>query len=118
MPAEGRGWGGAGLEGCGSGRLGATEPAAAARPAQTAKAWSLLGPPSGPSHSRVPHLLIPRKGKVSGFRHQSFCNYGNVPPRRPLFPEATAPVPPLTGSPGTQPLSPGSHHSLAGRTAT
>ena len=94
MPEEGRGRGGAGLEGRGSGRLGVTGPAAPALPAQTAKVWSLLGPPSGASHSRVPHLLIPRKGKVSGFCHRSFCNHGNALPRRP-----PPPLSPLTGLP-------------------
>lgn len=100
MPAEGGGWGGAGLEGRGSGRLGVTEPAAPARPAQTAKVRSLLGPPSGPSHSRVPHLLIPRKGKVSGFRHRSFCNYGNAPPRQPLPPRPQPQCRPLRAPQG------------------
>lgn len=106
MPVEGGGRGDAGPEGCGSGRLGA----APARTAQTAKVRSLLGPLSGASHSRVPCLRIPRKGRVSGFCHRSFCNHGNGPPRRPPPPKATAPVLPLTGLPGTQPLSPGPHH--------
>lgn len=95
MPVEGGGRGDAGPEGCGSGRLGA----APARTAQTAKVRSLLGPLSGASHSRVPHLLIPRKGRVSGFYHRSFCNHGNGPPRWPPPPKATAPVLPLTGLP-------------------
>ena len=93
--------------------LGVTGPAAPALPAQTAKVRSLLGPLSGASHSRVPHLLIPLKGRVSGFCHRSFCNHGNTPPRRPPPPVS----PPYRAPQGPSHCPQGLTTSLAGGTA-
>lgn len=71
------------------------------------KVRSLLGPLSGASHSRVPCLRIPRKGRVADSATEAAME--TVPKAAPS-PKATAPVLPLTGLPGTQPLSPGPHH--------
>lgn len=90
-----------------------------ARTAQTAKVRSLLGPLSGASHSRVPRLLIPRKGKGERILPPKLLQPWKWSPKAVPSPRGHSPsVAPYWAPQGPSHCPQGLTTSLAGRTAT